>query len=556
MEIGFCALQLGSPEGLEVNFVRGRSLSNVSWRYVVALCVLSSTTWHVLLICGCSDNVQSPSIQEMATFQDMGPARPSVDLERLIEAKIPIGPHHVVPGEVLQLAMPTVLQIVTAEERDPTEKVAPYICRVNSAGTITLPVIGEITAAGRSLTEIETAIVTEYYPAYANTRPSVYAEVIEPITYRVSVTGAVSKPGLYKLQGEQMSLVALLMEAGGIVDKGAAVIRIKRASHALRIQSHQLSGVLGQGPAHRFANARKSSRETLSFAAFSQSDNSDVRLSFQPDARSASIGHLTIWHKGKGLIDKRINLASASQRFTAASDAVGVDPSLSMVDLTYELAALAGLPRESALPGHLGLQLASAVQPSSESTPKRLDFLDAPAEYEPEGDPGMSAESQGPDRQDLQQANTIVLPVKGLTVPFADVTLYEGDRVVVERLIMPRFTVLGLVKTPGTFEYPPDAGYTLIEVIGLAGGLDQVADPRYATVYRLQSDGTVAHRAINIKDIKEAHAQLSPINVRIKPGDVVAVEHTARTRSNVFLERVFRINIGAYVPLGDLYDDD
>jgi len=490
----------------------------------------------------------------MATFQDMGPARPSVDLERLIEAKIPIGPHHVVPGEVLQLTMPTVLQIVTAEERDPTEKVAPYICRVNSAGTITLPVIGEITAAGRSLAEIETAIVNGYYPAYANTRPSVYAEVIEPITYRVSVTGAVSKPGIYKLQGEQMSLVALLMEAGGIVDKGAAVIRIKRADHALRIQSHQLSGVLGQGPAYTFANARKLSRDTLSFATFSQSDNSDVKLSFRPDSRSTSTGYLTIWHKGKGIIEKRINLASASQRFTAASDAVGVDPSLSMVDLTYELAALAGVPRESALPGHLGLQLASAVQPSSESAPKSLDFLDATPEHAAKVDPGMSTDVQCSDRQDLQQGNTIVLPVKGLTMPFADVALYEGDRGVGERLIMPRFTVLGLVKTPGTFEYPPDAGYSLIEVIGLAGGLDGVADPRYATVYRLKSDGTIAHRAINIKDLKEGHAEMSPMNLRVKPGDVVAVEHTPRTRSNVFLERVIRVNIGAYMRM-DPWED-
>ena len=40
-------------------------------------------------------------------------------------------------------------------------------------------------------------------------------------------------------------------------------------------------------------------------------------------------------------------------------------------------------------------------------------------------------------------------------------------------------------------------------------------------------------------------------NTLIKPGDIVAVEHTPRTRTTLFLDRAFRINVGTYWRLND-----
>ena len=104
MEIGSCTTSK-YLEGLEVSFVCGQWLSNAAQRCAVSVCILSFALFHVLLVGGCSDNVKSPSVQEIADFQSMGPARPSIDLKRLIEAKIAVGFHRVVPGEVLQLTM-------------------------------------------------------------------------------------------------------------------------------------------------------------------------------------------------------------------------------------------------------------------------------------------------------------------------------------------------------------------------------------------------------------------------------------------------------------------
>jgi hypothetical protein len=141
------------------------------------------------------------------------------------------------------------------------------------------------------------------------------------------------------------------------------------------------------------------------------------------------------------------------------------------------------------------------------------------------------------------ESESLVLPIKGFNIPFADVALQDGDSVIVERLQQPLFTVMGLVNTPGNFPHPPDVQYTLMQAIGFAGGLNPVVEPRYVTIYRLKRDGKCISATFPIIDRKNlANAS----NTLIKPGDIVAVEHTPRTRTALFLDRVFRINIGTY----------
>jgi protein involved in polysaccharide export with SLBB domain len=113
----------------------------------------------------------------------------------------------------------------------------------------------------------------------------------------------------------------------------------------------------------------------------------------------------------------------------------------------------------------------------------------------------------------------------------------------VERLQPPLFTVIELVNSPGNFPYPPDVQYTLMQAIGFAGGLNPVAEPRYVTIYRLKRDGTCISATFPIKG-KSKLADAS--NTLIKPGDIIAVEHTPRTRTALFFDRTFRISIGTY----------
>jgi len=167
----------------------------------------------------------------------------------------------------------------------------------------------------------------------------------------------------------------------------------------------------------------------------------------------------------------------------------------------------------------------------------------------------------------VSERGTIVLPVVG-EIQIGEKNLAEIEAAIVdayypkyaathpsvfvrlvERVEQPLFTVLGLVNKPGNFPYPPEARYNVMQAIGSAGGLDQNGEPRYATIYRLRSDGTIAHASFEIANIKGGSGLTDALSVLVKPGDIVAVEHTLRTRANRFLERIFKVNFGAYIPV-------
>ena len=328
----------------------------------------------VAALVGCA-SPKLPTVTQLSAFEQAGPLRPEVDRDQLIRARIPAGPYRVIAGDVLQLQMPTVMQAVAT---DISDKTVPHFTRVSQADTISLPIVGQIPVAGKTLAEIEQDVVAAYHPKYVKNLPSVIASVAEYSTVGVSVVGAVVNPGVYRLRSDEMSLVTLIMKAGGIVEDGAGLIRI----------------------------------------------HGDDRESNEP----------------------------------------------------------------------------------------------------------------------------LVVPVKGLNVPFADVALAGGETVEIERLEQEVFTVTGLVRKPDTFAYPPGVQYSLTQALAFAGGVDDTADPRYAKIYRQAADGQVLAAVFRISDKHTAEAS----KALIKQGDIVAVENTSRTRTRRALADFFRVSTGIYA--GATYD--
>jgi protein involved in polysaccharide export with SLBB domain len=103
------------------------------------------------------------------------------------------------------------------------------------------------------------------------------------------------------------------------------------------------------------------------------------------------------------------------------------------------------------------------------------------------------------------------------------------------------FTILGLVKRPDTYPYPPDVQYNLTEALGFAGGLNLVADPRHLTIYRQNINGEIVPATFPVGEKANADAY----DIIIKPGDVICVDHTLRTRTNEFFAGLFHIGVGA-----------
>ena len=84
---------------------------------------------------------------------------------------------------------------------------------VDSAGYITLPLIGAVRVKGLTQSSASKAIESKY-KKYINT-PSVYVEVLNK---RLFVLGEVKRPGVVKIDKESMSLFEALAFAGDITD--------------------------------------------------------------------------------------------------------------------------------------------------------------------------------------------------------------------------------------------------------------------------------------------------------------------------------------------------
>lgn len=85
--------------------------------------------------------------------------------------------------------------------------------RVNAAGAISLPLIGAVTVAGLTSQEAEARIADRYREKYLQ-NPQVSVFIKEYTTERITVEGAVVKPGIFPLSG-QITLLRALAMAGG-----------------------------------------------------------------------------------------------------------------------------------------------------------------------------------------------------------------------------------------------------------------------------------------------------------------------------------------------------
>ncbi len=142
-----------------------------------------------------------------------------------------------------------------------------------------------------------------------------------------------------------------------------------------------------------------------------------------------------------------------------------------------------------------------------------------------------------------EREENLLLPVRGLNIPFGDVALEGGETIEVERWDPDIFTVIGLVTTPGAYEYPPNREYNLMEALAIAGGTDRIADPPYATVYRKDVDGQILAVTFPLEGADLIESSL----VRIRPGDVISVQHTLGSWSRTLLAEVLRLQVNLFV---------
>ena len=113
---------------------------------------------------------------------------------------------------------------ITVFEEDKLNKVV----RVSAQGNISLPLIGVLKVKGLTAGQLESEVRDLLGEKYLH-HPQVGVFIKEYRNQRISVTGAVEKPGVYDVTGEKVMLDLLSMAGGLKEDAGPMLFLIRRA---------------------------------------------------------------------------------------------------------------------------------------------------------------------------------------------------------------------------------------------------------------------------------------------------------------------------------------
>lgn len=86
-----------------------------------------------------------------------------------------------------------------------------------------------------------------------------------------------------------------------------------------------------------------------------------------------------------------------------------------------------------------------------------------------------------------------------------------------------RFTVLGQVNRPGTFELPEENPLSLLEAIGMAGGYSRIANPSRVTVKRHSPGGSEEVFRLDAKQMAKSRSAAPFI---IQSGDTLVIDES------------------------------
>ncbi len=123
------------------------------------------------------------------------------------------------PSYVLGTNDQILVRVPTAPEIGET----PY--RIDEAGEITLPLVGRIRAADKSVEDLEREIAEKLLDFFVN--PQVYLSVVQFRSEPIFVVGAFVRPGIHALEGRR-TLLDTLTSLGGLQPDASRRIKITR----------------------------------------------------------------------------------------------------------------------------------------------------------------------------------------------------------------------------------------------------------------------------------------------------------------------------------------
>jgi protein involved in polysaccharide export with SLBB domain len=437
---------------------------------------------------------ESASAAELAKLERLWSER---QIAALRNDDYPIG-----PGDVLTVSVPDI------------EQLAQWRARVSTRGTIELPLLGLLQAAG--LTEDGLAAEIDSKLQKYMFQPQATVFVDEYHNRAVAVVGAVNRPGLVLLTSPSESLLDVITQAGGLSGAAADELILIPSRPGTIPNSARLASFSNSPLTGRVRNGTSGSSETSSDLTEPMAANS---------AASARGGH-SDWSSS----DESAQLAQHAA-VVETSTASGWSSSAAPAQEAGQ-----GAP---ALPGHNDAQFApevahearGAIAPLGRSNQGGVD------------DPAQALDSD----QGLQMAGNdeaITIKIKGATLDgagkYVNLPMRPGDV-----LIVPGggdVMVVGWVHQPGRFQV--GSGLTVLGALGAAGGPMYAAKTNSIVLIRTGQDGGKVTIPIDMEQITRGQT----VDLPVQANDVIDVPYSGlRIGPYIFYSILTKVGLGGPV---------
>nr|WP_238718484.1 SLBB domain-containing protein [Petrachloros mirabilis] len=391
----------------------------------------------------------------------------------------------------------------------------PY--RILVDGTISLPFIGRVPVAGKTMRQAEQDITQRYTRFFR--RPIVTMVLMSPRTVTLAVSGEVRRPGTYPLEEPNRipTVTQLIKLAGGTTqsaDLSQVQIRRSQGNGSNQVISVNLLSLLQEGDLSQDLDLRDG--DTVVIPATTQMDRTVARLtseaSFAADASDP------------------LNIAVIGEVYRPGP--YTVSPSDSFVREAGETGATRGagsreLPRVTQ-----AIQLAGGIRPDADVRKVQVRRSTRTGEIQLIDVDLWKLLKEGDLSQDiaLQQGDTVIIPTAtALTPP-------EMQQLAIASFAPSTIdvNVVGEVKSPGTVKLPPNT--PLNTAVLAAGGFDdRRANKSNVQLIRLNPDGTVVQRRIAV-DFNQAVNEDS--NPPLRNNDVVVIGRSGLTQFSDTLSNI------------------
>jgi polysaccharide export outer membrane protein len=374
------------------------------------------------------------------------------------------GPEDLVPNDLTYRVAPGDVITVGIYELQATGTWSQVVRRVDAGGSIRVPEVGEIQAAGRTAQEIEDALKVILRDAFV-TEAQVDVNIEQGGGFNYTLYGAIPGPGLYTLLNPDLRLIDALATAGGVPLGVENIFVIRQVALTEDVKPFTRDEPFLDAPP-------------------------------PPDSEPVDI---------EGLIDQLDDVIDPGNDVRPGAFAQDGDPPIDVDDLT-------------APPPAIDIDRITTENAPGQGTwmfvEERGEWVRVPGA----GGDVPAAPAAGEEALFLERV--IKIPAERLTRGDSryNIVVRPKDRIFLEPPPSGVVYIDGQINRPGTFNLP-SSGLTLSRLVAAAGGLGQLAIPERVDLIRIVGDNREAAIRLNLGAIR----QRTEPDVLLKPDDHIII---------------------------------